>query len=546
MILLLFCGCSDLGTSSPVGPTARQTPETNGNTDSPPAAAEEPSVRSDQPDLHEEDAQGMEARNPLISGLERMLGDSPVFRDTEEWESQLREADLNLDQAKRENREALREMNRPLIVGPPPPNIVLIVADDLGFGDLGCYGQKYIQTPHVDRLASEGMRLDQFYAGGVTSDSSWWCLMTGCYTKRYGQDREVYPDETRSRFTLDSRRITLGEMMWQSGYDTGFVGNWYLTGPVEPQLPHLHGFDDWCATLFDDGSLTHYPESVQHFERRLGDIWKHPVRNNSDGRQEAYIDDYMAKEAITFLRQHRRDRPFLLVVGFRLPHRPLTVPEDELYSDRGWDESRRAYAAMVTRLDAYVGEILDALADSALEKNTVVLFTSDNAAGPGDVSISQFFASRGDLRDQASELYEGAIRVPLIVRWPQHVPAASTSSSPAALWDLLPTCAELARVPAHRRPVGVDGISLFPLLKGKELVQRPRMYWKSFTNGSAEAVRLEPDGAWKAVLPAGKEHFADIELYDLSNDERETNDLSEEHPDTVMRAVEKSERRRSG
>jgi arylsulfatase A-like enzyme len=491
--------------------------------DSRPSAADVTDGVSSDNSPVEEDARGEQASNPLVRGLERLVDDSPVFEDAEDLHTQLREADRILEQVKRENREALRQNSRQLVVA-PRPNIVLLVADDLGFGDLGCYGQQHIRTPHIDRLAREGLRLDQFYAGGVTSDSSWWCLMTGRYTARYEQT-------PGSRYVLSPQQRTLAETMWQGGYETAFLGNWYLAGPHEAEVPHLHGFDQWSGTLGDDGSLTHFPDI----------LWSDGIRcrivSEGDGQAQADINEYLAQQARAFIEQHDSGDPFLLVVSFTFPHQPLVAPGGQRYREQGWNEPQRRYATMVTRLDEHVGEILDALTVSLLEKNTVVLFTSDNATNPGDVSVSQFFASRGDLRGQGDELYEGSIRIPLIARWPENVPAGSTSDFPAALWDLLPTCAELGKVEWHRRPRQLDGISLVPLLEGGEPAHRPRMYWRSFTDSLAQAVRLEPDGTWKAILPAGLHLQQNIELYNLDSDLRETNDLAAGHPDVVASAI---------
>ncbi|HWS89646.1 MAG TPA: arylsulfatase [Pyrinomonadaceae bacterium] len=405
------------------------------------------------------------------------------------------------------------------------PNIVLVVADDLGRGDLGAYGQRYIRTPNLDRMAREGMRFTDAYAPSPVCAPSRASFMTGLHQ---GHAR-IRGNMARGgeRVPLKPEDVTVAEVLKGAGYRTGAVGKWGLGEPGTTGVPGRQGFDYFYGYLNQAHAHDYYTDYLWQDDRRV----TIPKGN--------YTHDLLTREALAFIRRED-ERPFFLYLAYTLPHanneltrrtgNGMEVPSDAPYSREPWTPPQRNYAAMVTRLDADVGELLRLLKEMDIDRETVVIFTSDNGPqGRDEGGYDQaFFDSNGPLRGLKRELYEGGVRVPLLVRWPGRVRAGASSAFPVTLCDLLPTAAALAgaRAPAN------DGLSLQSLLLGGRAPRREFLYWEFHEGGFAQAVRM---GSWKAVR---KGLDGAVELYDLKTDVGETRDVSARHPALVRRAAE--------
>ncbi len=408
--------------------------------------------------------------------------------------------------------------------GASRPNIVLILADDLGYGDLGCYGQQRILTPNLDRLATEGTRFTQVYAGSTVCAPSRCCLMTGMHTG-HARIRDNIPHG----IFLRSADVTIAEVLKQGGYRTGAVGKWGLGIHGSEGKPNDQGFDDWFGHVDQDQAHYYYPDHLWDNDRVV------LLPGNRGEQKKQYTHDLFTERALRFLDESRQ--PFFLYVAYTLPHwsdYPLKsdesqiVPSDEPYCDRDWPQVEKNYAAMVTRMDRDVGRIVNLLQQRGLDRNTIVFFTSDNGPSAEAKHRPKFFSSAGPLRGVKRDLYEGGIRVPMLVRWPGHVPAGQVSDVVWAFWDVMPTLAALAGVTP---PAGLDGISMLPALLGQAAPQRAHLYWDyGHTRGNyKQAVR---DGDWKAIRNRAD---AAIELYDLKADPGETHDVAGDHPEIVER-----------
>ncbi len=422
---------------------------------------------------------------------------------------------------------------------PLRPNIVLIVADDLGYGDLGSYGQKNIQTPVLDRMAREGMRFTNHYAGSTVCAPSRCALMTGYHTGHavVRGNREIKP---MGQHPLPDETVTVAEVLEQAGYRTGLIGKWGLGGPGSGGEPNRQGFDYFFGYLCQRHAHNYYPEFLFRNTERvpLENVVAEPKREDGAGvavKRVQYSADLIAQEALDFI-DRNKDRPFFLVWTATLPHanneagdKGMEVPDYGIYADKDWPEPQKGHAAMITRLDRDVGRLLERLDELGLAERTLVLFTSDNGPHREGGNDPEFNDSNGPLRGIKRDLYEGGIRVPLIVRWPGKVAAGTVSDHVCAFWDYLPTFAELAGVSA---PEGIDGISFAPTLLGEPERQRQHdfLYWE-FHEGKAskQAVRM---GKWKAVRPSPSEP---LELYDLSSDIGEEHNVAAEHPDVVAK-----------
>jgi arylsulfatase len=418
---------------------------------------------------------------------------------------------------------------------PRPPNVVLFVADDLGWGELGCYGQAKIRTPHLDRLAAEGLRFTQYYAGAPVCAPSRCVMLTGLHSGHafIRDNAEVMPE---GQLPIPSETVTLAERLRALGYATGGFGKWGLGGPGSTGEPLEQGFERWFGYLCQRRAQTHWATTLWSDRERVA------------VPKGVYAPDLIADRAIDFLRARAREaRPFFLYVPFTLPHLALQVPDEELaiYAD-AWPETpydgslgyaphakpRAAYAAMVTHLDTLVGRVVGELAALGVERDSLVLFISDNGPVPDGWggTDSAFFDSTGPLRGFKGSVYEGGLRAPLIARWPGKIAAGGTSDLVCAAQDLVPTLLEIAGAPPSK---GLDGISLAPVLLGTgEAAPREHLYFEFTGYGAQQAVRL---GRWKAVrrdLALGRET---IELYDLETDVGETRDVAKDHPEVVAR-----------
>ena len=396
------------------------------------------------------------------------------------------------------------------------PNIVWIMADDMGWGDPGCYGQRHIQTPNIDRLAAQGMRFTSAYAGSAVCAPSRSCLMTGQHSG-HTRVRWNHSVRTGQRVPLLPEDVTVAEVLRQAGYTTGIFGKWGLGEPDTTGVPNRQGFDDWFGFLNQDHAVDYYTDHLWRNEK------KELLPGNQNGAKGEYTTDLFTREALRFLRVNRGN-PFFLYLTYTAPHADLQVPSQGSYKDKPWSEADKNYAAMVTHMDRGIGQVLELLGRLGLASNTLVFFTSDN--GAGHKAGLPLFRATGPFRGAKGDVYEGGLRVPMIARWPGRIAPGAVSDDPWAFWDLLPTAAELARAQA---PAGIDGVSIVPVLLGKPAPPRDYLYWESHQKGFHQAVRA---GNWKAVRHglAGP-----LELYDLAADIAEKNDVAAAHPDVVAR-----------
>jgi arylsulfatase A-like enzyme len=422
--------------------------------------------------------------------------------------------------------------NRPS--APRRTSILLIIADDLGYGDLGSYGQRQIQTPNLDQLAQDGMRFTSAYAGGSVCAPSRAALMTGLHSGH----GPIRGDANQS---LGATNLTIAELLNVSGYRTGAIGKWGLGEEGSAGVPGKKGFQEWLGFLNQLDAENYYPQLLYRSDRK-GNERRVTLQDNQDGNKGEYANDLFTDAAGNFLRLNVPDkfnqyRPFFLYLAYTIPHannglaritgNGMEVPSDAPYSSESWPQPEKSKAAMITRLDAYVGRLLKQLKDSKMEDNTVVIFTSDNGPHQEGGVDPAFFNSAGGLRGFKRDLHEGGIRVPLIVRWPHKVAAGTTSDLPCALWDFLPTAAEIARLSP---PPGVDGISILPTLLGKAQTNRHEfLYWESHEPTFKQAVRL---GDWKA-LRAGVD--GPLELYNLKTDPAEKINVADKQPEVVSK-----------
>jgi len=419
----------------------------------------------------------------------------------------------------------------------PRPNIIFVLADDMGYGDLGCYGQKRIQTPHIDRLAAEGMRFTDHYAGSTVCAPSRCSLMTGLHTGHtyVRGNREIKP---MGQLPLPPETVTLPRVLKQTGYKTALIGKWGLGGPDSSGTPNKQGFDYFFGYLCQRHAHNYYPEFLFRNDQRVP-LKNKVAGNRPDGAGVAtekveYSYDLMAAEAMQFVEENK-EGPFFLYLAITIPHanneagnKGMEVPDYGIYADKDWPEPQKGHAAMISRLDRDMGRLMRKLKDLGIEDNTVVFFTSDNGPHREGGADPDFFDSNGPLRGIKRDLYEGGIRVPLIARWPGKIAAGAESDHASAFWDFLPTFADLTNAKA---PTDTDGISMMPTLLGRPGQQKEHefLYWEFHTRGSRQAVRM---GRWKGVRFGTSKK---LELYDLKTDLGETNNIAEQHPDVVAK-----------
>ncbi|MCC6486725.1 MAG: arylsulfatase [Candidatus Hydrogenedentes bacterium] len=406
------------------------------------------------------------------------------------------------------------------------PNIILILADDLGYGDLGCYGQSQIETPNLDRLAQEGTRFTQCYSGSPVCAPSRCCLMTGMHNG-HGRIRDNLPHE----IWLQPDDRTVAEVLKQAGYHTGAIGKWSLGNPGSWGVANYQGFDYFYGHLDQDQAHFYYPDYLWENDKVVH------LTGNRGGQTKDYTCDLFTEKALAFIRDNKQS-PFVLSLAYTWPHwsdydhetpESLIVPDDATYTDRSWPQVEKNYAAMVTRMDHDVGRLAELLKELGLDENTLVLFTSDNGPSAEALHSVDFFDSNGPLRGTKRELYEGGIRVPMIARWPGHVSAGRECDEPWAFWDVMPTLAELAGLPAL---TGIDGISMAPTLLGRDQAQKHEyLYWDyAHVRGTfSQAIRVDN---WKGIRNGpGKP----LELYDLVKDLGETHNVASENPEVAAR-----------
>lgn len=425
------------------------------------------------------------------------------------------------------------------------PNIIFILADDLGYGDVGMNGQKLIKTPHIDRLAREGMQFTQFYAGTSVCAPSRSSLMTGQHTGHtyIRGNKSVEPEGQQP---IADSVTTVAELLQRAGYVTGAFGKWGL-GPVgSTGDPNKQGFNQFYG--YNCQSLAHryYPDHLWDNDQKV------VLTANENLRQlNEYAPDLIQKKALNFLDARTDTQPFFLFLPYILPHAELIVPDDSLLAyykgkfpekpfngaDYGADAKTGGYtsqayphatfAAMVSRLDWYVGQVMAKLKEKGLDQNTLVIFSSDNGPHVEGGADPKFFNSSGGLRGVKRDLYEGGIREPFVARWPGVIKSGSKSDYIGAFWDLLPTFTELA---GTKPATHIDGISFVPTLTGKGTQKKhDYLYWEFHENGGRQAIR---QGSWKAVrLQATTHPDGPVEIYDLARDPTEMHNVAAQYPD---------------
>jgi len=424
---------------------------------------------------------------------------------------------------------------------PARPNFVFIMADDLGYAGLSCYGQKKYSTPRIDQMAREGMRFTQVYAGCTVCASSRSVLMTGLHT-----GHTPVRGNTGGIALADSD-VTMAEVLKGVGYRTACIGKWGLGEHGTTGIPNKQGFDRFFGYLHQIHAHFYYPKFLWDQDEKF-------VLKGNDGFSGQYTHDVIVDRAMQFLRkQAQDDDPFFLYLPLTIPHYELLVPEDSLQEFRGkfpetpytgrrnkvgfpddyaaQSHPKAATAAMITRMDRDVGRILDLLQELKLDENTLVFFTSDNGAtgGPSD---PDYFKACGPLRGYKRDLYEGGIRVPMIARWPGHIKAGSENDHVWYFADVLPTLSELAKTDA---PKSTDGLSVVPALLGEKAAGRAQpkhdyLYWEH-PNNHERLLQAVRKGDWKAVrLDAG----LPLELYNLPTDVGEQTNVAADHPSVVQ------------
>jgi arylsulfatase A-like enzyme len=419
------------------------------------------------------------------------------------------------------------------------PNIIVIYADDLGYGDLGCFGAAGWNTPHLDRMAREGICFSSFYVAQAVCSASRAALLTGCYPNRLGIHGALGPG---ARHGLHPDEMTIAEVLKQKGYATGMAGKWHL-GHHPPFLPTRHGFDEYLGLPYSNDMWPQHPEA------RPGTYPPLPlfdgekvINSNVTAEDQSRLTAQYTDRAIRFI-ERNRTRPFFFYLAHSMPHVPLFA--GEAFRNKA---KQGVYGDVIQEIDDSVGRVLDAVRRNGLDRDTLVIFTSDN--GPW-LSYGNHAGSSGPLREGKGTAWEGGVRVPFVARWPGHIRSGSVCDEPAMTIDILPTLAALtgASLPTRR----IDGKDILPLLTGKGEASSPQeAYWFYYNTGELHAIR---SGKWKLILPhtyrtmirqspgkdgiPGKYRMArtDLALYDLETDIGETVNVAARHPDTVKRLL---------
>lgn len=435
------------------------------------------------------------------------------------------------------------------------PNIVLIMADDLGWNELGCYGQEKIRTPHIDRLAAEGMRFTQFYAGSAVCAPSRCNLLTGvhgghAYIRDNGEIKNDTPNRFGGQTPIPESVPNIAKALQASSYKTGCFGKWGLGAPGTSGDPLRQGFDQFYGYNCQRNAHNLYPEYLEDNEKI------HELEGNHRSQTgEQYAPQLIADRVMRFVRDSQ-DGPFFLYYPTVIPHLPLQVPDEHLATYQGqWQETpyqagsyqshdtpKACYAAMITFMDQQVGRLMSLLQELGLDENTIVLFTSDNGTTHLRNQVDyEFFKSVGPLRGLKGDLFEGGIRVPLIACWPNKIEPGSSSELCAAHYDIAATLADVAGVAYDEN---TDGLSMLPTLLGNHDKQQQHkfLFWDFAGYGGQIAVRV---GKWKAIKRGLRKNAnAPLELYDLEEDLGESRNVVEAHPEVAKRVEEIIQRER--
>jgi arylsulfatase A len=466
---------------------------------------------------------------------------------------------------------ASRQVSQP---SPDRPNVIYVFADDLGYGEIGAYGQRKIRTPHLDRMAREGMRFTQHYTGAPVCAPSRAILLTGlhaghAYIRGNYELGGFTDDQEGGQMPLPTGTRTVAHLMREAGYATAAIGKWGLGMHDNTGDPNAHGFDYYYGVLDQKQAHNYYPTHLWENGRRvpLGNAYFSPhqklaapladTRAYDRYRGADYAPELMTQKALDFIDRHR-GRPFFLYLAYPLPHAALQAPDAMVRQYVGQFEERpylgeqgylptryplSTYAAMITTLDSYVGRVFERLQALGLDERTVVMFSSDNGTTFNGGVNKEFFSSTGGLRGAKMDVYEGGIRVPFLARWPGRIPKGTVSPLMSAQYDVLATLAELT----GRASPPSDGVSMLPALLGRDGDQKPRefLYFEYPEKGGQVAVRL---GKWKGVkLDMKRNPRAPWQLYDLDADLAETTDVASAHPDVLrtLDAIVSREHRRA-
>ncbi|MDC3256227.1 arylsulfatase [bacterium] len=401
------------------------------------------------------------------------------------------------------------------------PNIIYILADDLGYGDLGCYGQELIKTPNIDSLAKTGMRFTDHYSGAPVCAPARCVLLTGLHTG-HCPIRGNRALEFEGNVPIPKSYVTLGEVMQKAGYATGAFGKWGQGYPGSVGDPVLRGFDQFYGYNCQREAHNYYP----------GHLWKNDKKvvltGNEKGKKEQYSHDLITEQALSFIATPR-DKPFFAYVPYTIPHTSFQVPDLELYREKSWSVNQKTQAAMISRMDRDVGRIVKQVQALGELENTLIIFSSDNGPHGAGKTLTHFNAA-GPLRGKKGATYEGGIRVPLVVSWPGKIKPGTESDLISGFQDLFPTFAELA---GAKTPANIDGLSFVSELLGRPAQKKHEyLYWEL---GTRQGLRK---GNWKAVRNSTKKKLGDVEIYDLSNDIGESNNLATQKPEIVAQFLE--------
>lgn len=462
------------------------------------------------------------------------------------------------------------------------PNILFILCDDMGYGDLGCYGQPFIRTPHIDTMANEGMRFTQAYAGSPVSAPSRASFMTGQHSGHcevrgnkeywknvpivlYGQNQEY---SIVGQHPYDSDHVILPEIMKDNGYTTGMFGKWAGGYEGSRSTPDKRGIDEYYGYICQFQAHLYYPNFLNRYSKALGDTGvvrvvmdeniKYPMYGPDYQKRPQYSADMIHQKALEWLDQQDDKQPFFGILTYTLPHAELVQPEDSILNEykakfnpdkefKGSEGSRynaiththAQFAGMITRLDYYVGEVLKKLKEKGLDENTLVIFSSDNGPHEEGGADPTFFGRDGKLRGLKRQCHEGGIRIPFIARWPGHIPAGKVNDHICAFYDLMPTFCEVIGIKDYEKKYGnkekevdyFDGISFAPTLLGKKKQKKHDFLYWEFDETDQIAVRMDD---WKMVVKKGTPF-----LYNLKTDIHEDTDIALQHPDVVekMKAI---------
>ncbi len=434
------------------------------------------------------------------------------------------------------------------------PNVIFILADDLGYGDLGCFGQEKIQTPHLDQLAADGMKLTDFYAGATVCAPSRSVLMTGQHTGRTWVRGNAGRDNPEKQ-TLRPEDVTVAEKLKSAGYATALTGKWGLGELGSDGHPNEQGFDYFYGYLNQRHAHNYYPEFLIRNQEivKLRNVsapeWlaqKKEKNEPDDGAGWAieridYSHDLIANEALEWIGKQSAEKPFFLYLALTIPHannegsrgtgNGQDVPDYGIYAGKDWPDPDKGQAAMITRMDGDVGRIITLLKEKDFAKDTLVIFTSDNGHHKEGHNNPELFDANGPLRGMKRDLTEGGIREPTIAWWPGKIAPGSVSDHPAYFGDFMATACELAGV---EPPENVQSISFLPTLLGKPDEQKKHeyLYWEFYERGSAQAVRF---GDWKAIREPM--FTGEVQLYNLAEDIGEEHNVADRHPDLVAKAI---------